>query len=309
MRFFSKITAIMTTLLLVACDGSFKLSGTVSGLSEGEVVLTFTGTTQFGDDTEVVTITNNAEFSTSKDFIENSEYTVEISSQPTELTCSLNATTGVLTEETNIIVKCDAFSEVIEAEVIILEGEVYNLKETIQLVNTNNNETITIEPDSVSFVFEDEVDTENGYNIEIVANDYEQVCQIENALATLTNNDPVILRCELPFISLNPISIGLYIPPADTLAEKEATLDRMLFAESAYIEFIGQAKDHSNHIEESITLSEIKSYSDLSVGNFQLSENDIEISERESYPQINALNYTNYSYDLVILDLGLPDID
>ena len=301
MRFFSILTITAMSLLLVACDGSFKLSGKTSGLSEGEVVLTITGSTQFGEESETITITDNSVFSTTKEFTEDTSYTVEISSQPDALSCSLNSTTGTVSESTSIKLTCESFTEVVEAEMIILEGEVLNLKESIQLINTYNNETIVIEPDSTSFKFDDEVSTENGYNIEIVANENEQTCVIENGLATLTNDDPVILRCELPFIALNPFSLGLYIPAADTIQEKAATLGQLLYAESAYIEFIGRAEDYSNHIEEDITLSEITSFNELSVGNFQLSENDENLSQSETYPQFNTLNYTTYNYDLVIL--------
>ena len=71
--------------------------------------------------------------------------------------------------------------------------------------------------------------------------------------------------------------------------------------ESAYIQFFGRATDHTNDTEEELTLSQISSYNSLVTGNFQLSENDTDISESESYPVLTPLNYTQSYYSLVIL--------
>ncbi|MCJ8314444.1 MAG: hypothetical protein HRU38_20215 [Saccharospirillaceae bacterium] len=300
MRFFSTITMSLIALLLVACDGNFKLSGTVSGLSEGEVVLTFTGLTQFGEHTESITITDNSGFTTTNEFIENTDFTVEISSQPDTLVCSLNSTTGTVLETTIVTLTCSSLEDVIDEETITLTGDIFNLEQTIQLVNLVNDETITLLAGEVTFTFETPVSTDGGYNIEIVEAIYEQDCQVENPLASLSNSEPVILRCELPFIALQPIPSALAIPGYFTESEILGIEDKILF-ESGYIEFAGRAMDYTNFSGDEITLSEITSYNDLVTGNFQLSENGLNLSAHESHPDLVPLNYNNANYNLVIL--------
>ena len=95
MNFFSKIAVALMPLLMVACGGSYTLGGTVTGLSGGELVLTISGESQFGEDTEVLTITENTEFITTKDFIADTEFSVAITKKPDAISCSATPLSGL----------------------------------------------------------------------------------------------------------------------------------------------------------------------------------------------------------------------
>ncbi|BCE00039.1 vWA domain-containing protein [Marinicellulosiphila megalodicopiae] len=281
MKFTLGISAILFSLFVVGCGENIKLNGMVSGLSSGEFTIQIDGTTQFGEESDQLTLSANAPFVSNLMFVEDTDYFVQITSQPEGLTCVLVNSTGSVSSDASIDITCDDPSEVVEIEVIELKGIVLNLKEDLQIVNTKNGEIVNVLSGDETFTFTEEVSNADGYEIEIVDGDYDQICEVENGVATLENNNDIIIRCNLPFISLSPIGSSFLYYPEDEIKH---------VSELGYIEFIGRAM-----------VDDVISYNDLQKDNFLLKENGNEISETESYPQLSPLNYYDFYYSLVIL--------
>lgn len=182
----------------VSCQtGGFSLGGNISGLSSAGLVLSAAGQT-------LSVPANSSSFSFNDLVSAGSSYNVQVSSQPTGLTCSVSNGSGSMTAAVNSVgVTCSSSASTLGGSVTGLTGT--------GLVLTSNGQTLSLSPPLSSFTFPTALANGTPYNVTVQTQPTLQYCTVGNGSGTVGGKaiTSVAISCGQNTFTLSGTAVGL----------------------------------------------------------------------------------------------------
>ena len=183
-RLISRLAPVLVAALatgLAGCGGStitnVSVGGTITGLTESGLVL--------NDGYATLSVDANAtSFKFPGRLNEGSTYTVTVSSQPSQLTCTVANGSGTIgsSDITNVTVTCIPNKRI--------TGTVTGLMGTLVLVNGNDQLTLTSTTGAATnFEFSKRVAEQVSYGVTVLTQPANQTCTVLNGVGTVGTSD------------------------------------------------------------------------------------------------------------------------
>jgi RNase P/RNase MRP subunit p29 len=191
-------TGNVTNLAVSCAAANYTLSGTITGLDVGGLVLANNGAT--------ITLSANAsDFTFGPVLTVGSAYAVTVQTQPPGLTCSVANGTGIAgaANVTNVVVTCSSLS-------YTLGGTISGLT-AAGLVLANGSDTLTVAANATTFTFDKPVAYSSAYAVGVASQPAGMTCSVANGTGTMpaANVTNVAVTCSTLAFTVSGTISGL----------------------------------------------------------------------------------------------------
>ena len=169
---------------------SFNVGGTLTGLESGTVTLANKGQ-------DIMEVNSNGSFTFSQKLTTGSSYNVTVIGQPGGLSCEVENGLGTIADFaiSNIVIIC----QVVAVENSFVTGGILTGLESGLVSLANNGHDILALNSNGAFSFSQKLTTGSAYNVTVISQPEDQVCEVENGLGTMAdfaiNN--IIVSCQM----------------------------------------------------------------------------------------------------------------
>jgi Tol biopolymer transport system component len=213
---------------------SYSIGGSVSGLTGGSLTLQLNG----GDD---LPITANGDFEFTTQLLDGSNYTVNVSTQPADHTCTVSNGSGTVSgaDVENVAVNCSADTHSVGGLVTGLTGG------TLVLQN-NGGDDQSVTADGV-FTFGTELASGSSYLVSISVQPAGQTCTVSSGSGTITGADvtDVAIGCSANTYTVGGTVTGL---TGGTVIVLNNGGDELSVSADGDFQFVTPLVDGSNYI-------------------------------------------------------------